>query len=228
MTPEQELIAHQLLDQKAAEMPTRVNPKMSAKARREAQKKIEAEAKALEAQRKAAAAAPVNFARPADVAPATPTPATASANVTPIAPVAPPITQPVAPIAPPITKVEPPVQPNVTAAPSEAEKAHEQALKNAAAAAKAQLEDQSKEQVKAVTPPLAVVPPVAPPPAAVPEPKAVVATPKPSAPPAPEPVPLPITGVKQQRLTQLLEAYKKDQLTPAQYHQERAKMLAEP
>ena len=118
------------------------------------------------------------------------------------------------------------MQPNATAAPTEAEKAHEQALRNAAAAAKAQLEDHSKEQVKVGTPPLAVVPPVAPPPA--PEPKAAPATPKPSEPPAPEPVPLPITGVKQQRLTKLLEAYKNDQLTPAQYHQERAKILAEP
>ena len=82
--------------------------------------------------------------------------------------------------------------------------------------------------MKAVTAPLAVVPPPIAPPSSAPEAKAVPATPKTSEPPAPEPVPLPITGVKQQRLTQLLEAYKKDQLTPAQYHQERAKILAEP
>jgi len=227
MTPEQELRAHQLLDQKAAEMPARINPKMSAKARREAQKQIEAEARALEAQRKAAAAVPNNFARPTEATTVTPS-AALPANVTPVVPATiQPATLP--PIAPATTRIEPPLntQPSVTATPSEAEKAHEQALKNAAAAAKAQLEDHSKEQVKAVTPPLAVVPPVAPP-SAPPEVKAVSATPKVSEPKAPEPVPLPITGVKQQRLMQLLEAYKKDQLTPAQYHQERAKILAEP
>ena len=43
-----------------------------------------------------------------------------------------------------------------------------------------------------------------------------------------EVIPLPISGSKQQRLAQLLEAYKRDQLTAVQYHQERAKILAEP
>ena len=43
-----------------------------------------------------------------------------------------------------------------------------------------------------------------------------------------EAIPLPISGSKQQRLAQLLEAYKRDQMTAVQYHQERAKILAEP
>jgi hypothetical protein len=33
---------------------------------------------------------------------------------------------------------------------------------------------------------------------------------------------------KAQRLAELTEAYRRDEITPAQYHQERAKILAEP
>jgi flagellar biosynthesis GTPase FlhF len=40
--------------------------------------------------------------------------------------------------------------------------------------------------------------------------------------------PLPISADKQQRLAELLRKYKVDELTPEQYHQERAKILAEP
>jgi hypothetical protein len=132
MTAEQELKARQLLGEKATEMPAQVDPKEAAKARREAQKKIEAEAKALEAQRKAEQ-------RPANLAPA---------NI-PSAPTA------VAPV--------PPTKPKST---------------------------ESK---------------------AVPETNA-----------------LPITEAQRKRLATLLESYKQDQITPSQYHMERAKILAEP
>jgi hypothetical protein len=40
--------------------------------------------------------------------------------------------------------------------------------------------------------------------------------------------PLPISADKEQRLTELLRKYKADELSPEQYHQERAKILAEP
>jgi hypothetical protein len=39
--------------------------------------------------------------------------------------------------------------------------------------------------------------------------------------------PLPISAEKEQRLTELLQKYKADQITPEQYHTERAKILAE-
>jgi hypothetical protein len=38
---------------------------------------------------------------------------------------------------------------------------------------------------------------------------------------------LPISPAKQRRLADLLDAYMKDQITPAQYHLERAKIIAE-
>ena len=37
-----------------------------------------------------------------------------------------------------------------------------------------------------------------------------------------------ISSEKQQRLNDLLRRYQADEITPAQYHQERAKILAEP
>jgi hypothetical protein len=40
--------------------------------------------------------------------------------------------------------------------------------------------------------------------------------------------PLPISTAKQQRLQALLDKYKADQLTPDEYHQQRAAILAEP
>jgi hypothetical protein len=39
---------------------------------------------------------------------------------------------------------------------------------------------------------------------------------------------LPISADKQKRLADLLARYQADEITPAQYHQERAKILAEP
>ena len=39
---------------------------------------------------------------------------------------------------------------------------------------------------------------------------------------------LPISAAKQQRLANLLARYQADEITPAQYHQERAKILAGP
>jgi hypothetical protein len=40
--------------------------------------------------------------------------------------------------------------------------------------------------------------------------------------------PLPISTEKQQKLADLLRRYQADQVTPSQYHEERAKILAEP
>jgi hypothetical protein len=39
---------------------------------------------------------------------------------------------------------------------------------------------------------------------------------------------LPISTEKQQKLADLLRRYQADQVTPSQYHEERAKILAEP
>ncbi len=46
---------------------------------------------------------------------------------------------------------------------------------------------------------------------------------EPLAPPA-----LPISNEKQQRLAELLKKYKADQISPVQYHEQRAKILSEP
>jgi hypothetical protein len=49
-------------------------------------------------------------------------------------------------------------------------------------------------------------------------------------PPAPTPMtapPLPIPATKQERLAELLQKYKADQITPEEYHTQRAKILAE-
>jgi hypothetical protein len=196
MTPEQELKAHQLLDQKLSEMPSRLDPKAAAKYRREAQKRVESEAKALEAQQNAALKAQKQAA-------SEPRPST-----------------------PPATLAQPPFtpQPPLNSQPydprTEAERAHEQAMKNAAATAKTQLQDRSKEQSGAVATPSS---PAVEKQTAMPAPKLI-----PSEPVAVKPIPLPVSGSKQQRLTQLLEAYRRDQITPAQYHSERARILAEP
>ncbi len=40
--------------------------------------------------------------------------------------------------------------------------------------------------------------------------------------------PSPLSATKQQKLDALLQQYRMDQLTPQQYHEERAKVLAEP
>jgi hypothetical protein len=48
--------------------------------------------------------------------------------------------------------------------------------------------------------------------------------------PAPVPMvapPLPISGTKEQRLAELLRQYKADTITPQQYHEQRAKIIAE-
>jgi hypothetical protein len=57
----------------------------------------------------------------------------------------------------------------------------------------------------------------------------VVPSARPSAPP-PEAVKAPATGsaTKEARLAELLQKYKADQITPHEYHMQRAKILAEP
>ena len=167
MTPEQEQRARELLNHQTTGITPQLDP---ASAQREAQRKLEAEARALEAQRQAEKNA---------------------------------LTRSPAPIlnAQPLQSIDP-------------EGAHQQALKNAEAQAKAQLEALARQQRAASGAP--------------PEKKkgkSKIAEPMAA---APAPVPLPISLSKQQRLVQLLEAYKRDQMTPAQYHQERARILAEP
>jgi len=39
---------------------------------------------------------------------------------------------------------------------------------------------------------------------------------------------LPISGDKQQRLSELLQKYRNDEITPEQYHEQRAQILAQP
>jgi hypothetical protein len=43
-----------------------------------------------------------------------------------------------------------------------------------------------------------------------------------------EPPPSPLSPEKQRRLDELTARYKADQLTPTEYHEQRAKLLAEP
>ncbi len=59
------------------------------------------------------------------------------------------------------------------------------------------------------------------------EPKVKIDKNSPAFPPLESP-PVPLSADKQQRLDALLVKYKADQLTPEQYHQQRAKILAEP
>lgn len=63
---------------------------------------------------------------------------------------------------------------------------------------------------------------VAPKPAKASKATAAAATPKPEAPA------LPIPATKEQKLQQLLAKYKANQLTPQEYHEQRAAILAEP
>jgi hypothetical protein len=67
--------------------------------------------------------------------------------------------------------------------------------------------------------------------APAPKPKKIVETEKPASAPA-KPAPLnidPSTGKsKEQRLSELLDAYKNDAVTAKEYHRLRAKILAEP
>ena len=43
-----------------------------------------------------------------------------------------------------------------------------------------------------------------------------------------EPPPSPISSAKEARLAELLRKYKADEITPQQYHEQRAKILSEP
>jgi hypothetical protein len=56
----------------------------------------------------------------------------------------------------------------------------------------------------------------------------VAAAPAAAAAPIPAAAPLPISASKQQRLADLLRLYQADEITPLQYHTERAKIVAEP
>jgi len=60
-----------------------------------------------------------------------------------------------------------------------------------------------------------------------PEEKAVAAKPARVFAPV-EPPPSPISSAKEARLAELLRKYKADEITPQQYHEQRAKILAEP
>jgi hypothetical protein len=97
-----------------------------------------------------------------------------------------------------------------------AERAHQQAMQNAQSAAKAQLGVIANEP----KPKTSAAP-------AEPKPTNTKANASEGTGSSPDGG-LPITAAKRQRLTTLLDAYMKDQITPAQYHLERAKILAEP
>ena len=94
-----------------------------------------------------------------------------------------------------------------------------EALKNAEAEARSLLQKRSPENQK---------PAASPPPSVVEKKAAKTKSKGKETTTAPDPIPLPVSMSKQQRLMQLLEAYKRDEISPAQYHQERAKILAEP
>jgi hypothetical protein len=84
-------------------------------------------------------------------------------------------------------------------------------------------------------PPVETQSPVTPPPVATTPPPSTSATMKPTLPPPPAPSepamtapPLPISAEKQGQLQDLLSRYMADQITPTQYQEERAKIMAQP
>jgi hypothetical protein len=125
------------------------------------------------------------------------------------------------------TQTPPPAGTSSTTKPSEAEsKAQAKARKEAEKKAKAEAEAQKKAEAKARKEAEAKA-------------KAEQSKPAPTAPkaqadkkaPAFKPIERPslsIAADKEQRLTELLQKYKAEEIAPEQYHKERAKILAEP
>jgi len=106
-------------------------------------------------------------------------------------------------------------------------KAREDARLKAEQEVKAKNEARAREKaMKQAKPPSTAQ--AKPPPAAPPERPAQVKAKPEEVKTAADPLPTKLPKSKQQRLDELLEAYKKDQLSPSQYHEQRAKILAEP
>ncbi len=106
-------------------------------------------------------------------------------------------------------------------------KAREETRKKAEQEAQAKNDARAREKAtKQARPPSTAQ--AKPPPAAPPERPAQVKAKPEEVKTAAEPLPTNRSKSKQQRLDELLEAYKKDQLSPSQYHEQRAKILAEP
>jgi hypothetical protein len=108
----------------------------------------------------------------------------------------------------PDTTAVQPTEPQATAA-APATPVKEPKPKKTKAAKKEAKEEQSKPSTKAEAP----------------ADQQKVESKKPSTTPAP---PLPISALKEQQLQELLRKYKADEITPAEYHAQRAAILAEP
>jgi hypothetical protein len=187
------------------------------------------QAKAREAMRQKMAElgtkpAPTNTPVPAPPQPVVPT--------TPVIVVPPP---PVAPVVPPpaavlATPAVPPPATVVTAPPQRASPELQAQALEALRQKKAELDAQ--EPTVAVKTPTAPMSPIAPAPMPMPKTRSTsTAAPVfPTATAAPQypAVPTMLSGSKEQRLAELLQLYKSDRITPAEYHQQRAKILAEP
>jgi hypothetical protein len=154
----------------------------------------------------------------------------APAKPAPVAPAAPVVAAPVvvAPVAEP-APVAPAVAAPAAAQPAASapvDEAQAERLREAVRARLAQDAATQPQPQQVVThgsdlePTMSTTTIVAAPPAAITKPTA-------KAPVTLEAPALPISGSKEQRLATLLQQYKADQITPQQYHEERAKILAE-
>lgn len=199
----------------------------------------EADLKLREALRQRMAEVSPETSAPAPSKPAkvvkTPTPPAPVAPVAPT-PVAPPVVKkPVAPVAPAPVVVQPaPVAAPAQPAPAAVDDAQVGRLREAVRARLA-LETanptpppQVVTHEPAVSTTKIVAPEVSTPaPVAAPVEPAPVVAPVVKAPVTMEAPALPISASKEQRLANLLQQYKSDQITPQQYHEQRAKILAE-
>ena len=121
-------------------------------------------------------------------------------------------------------KAEARLKAEAQAKPKAESKPQPSAIPQKAAEAKPQPPTKAPAQAKAADQKPAAAPGPGQPAAAKPAPTAKNA---PAFQPLPVPV-LPLSGDKQQKLAELLRKYRADEITPEQYHTERAKILAEP
>jgi len=152
--------------------------------------------------------------------------------VTPVAPIAPvpapapvaPVIQVVTPVAP-VAPVVPPPAVVLTSPPQTASPELQAQALEALRQKKAELDAQQPviAPTKAASPQFGAAPAYTSAPITRPAPVFVSQTaPTSVAPPAM------LSGPKEQRLEELLQLYKTDKITPAEYHQQRAKILSEP
>ena len=168
-----------------------------------------------------------------------PAPAPKPAEVKPAAPPAPTVVVPV-PVEPEPVKVVAP-KPAPVAAPAKASSGFSEVLDSGDTAAEAKLREALRQKIVAepAAPAVVVVPAKPAKPAAPAKPVVTVTSPAPA--PAPtsvvaQPVPAKVEPAiapalpasKTERLAVLLQQYKADQITPQQYHAQRAAIIAEP